>query len=149
MFKLDLVQPSPSTAPVAGKRVFIHTFGCQMNDSDSARMAESLAGLGFGPTDSADDADLILVNTCAIREKAEQKLFSALGRYREVKLRRGAMIGVAGCVAQQEKEKLLQRVPYLDFVLGPDAISRVAQPPGDPGRQKDPASRQPDLEAAD
>jgi len=107
--------------------VFIHTFGCQMNESDSARMAEILKGEGYGRTEVADDADLILLNTCAIREKAEQKLFSALGRYRQVKLSRGARIGVAGCVAQQEKDKLTARVPYVDFVLGPDAIGKLPE----------------------
>ena len=108
------------------KRYFIHTFGCQMNEHDSARMGESLARAGWVPTDSAELADLVLLNTCAIREKAEDKLYSALGRYRMVKAQRGARIGVSGCVAQQEKEALLERAPYVDFVLGPDQIARVA-----------------------
>src|SRR5207237_9910120 len=108
------------------RRYFIHTFGCQMNEHDSARMGESLARAGWARTDAADSADLVLLNTCAIREKAEEKLYSALGRYRMVKARRGARIGVAGCVAQQEKDKLLDRAPYVDFVLGPDQIARVA-----------------------
>jgi tRNA-2-methylthio-N6-dimethylallyladenosine synthase len=107
------------------KRYFLHTFGCQMNVSDSLRMGESLAQVGYRPTVSAEDADLIILNTCAIREKAEDKMLSALGRYRAVKLRRGALLGVGGCVAQQEKAKLLARVPYLDFVFGPDAIGRL------------------------
>jgi tRNA-2-methylthio-N6-dimethylallyladenosine synthase len=118
--------PALPAAP-ADKRVFIHTFGCQMNESDSARMAEILKGQGYAPTAEAEQADLILLNTCAIREKAEQKLFSALGRYRQVKVARGALIGVAGCVAQQEKEKLTERVPYVDFVLGPDAIAKLPE----------------------
>ena len=109
------------------KRYFIHTFGCQMNEHDSARMGESLARAGWKRTDSAEGADLVLLNTCAIREKAEDKLYSALGRYRMVKAQRGARIGVAGCVAQQEKEALLDRAPYVDFILGPDQISRVAE----------------------
>src|SRR4051794_19179917 len=112
--------PDIASAEQPGKRVFIHTFGCQMNESDSARMAEILRGLGYGPTPEPEAADLILLNTCAIREKAEAKLYSALGRYRAVKLARGALIGVAGCVAQQEKDKLTARVPYVDFVIGPD-----------------------------
>jgi tRNA-2-methylthio-N6-dimethylallyladenosine synthase len=112
------------TAP-EGKRYFLHTFGCQMNVNDSLRMGESLAQVGYRPTASAEDADLIILNTCAIREKAEDKMLSALGRYRAVKLRRGALLGVGGCVAQQEKDRLLARVPYLDFVFGPDAISRL------------------------
>lgn len=107
------------------KRYFIHTFGCQMNVSDSQRMCEQLAQLDFAPTPEADKADLIILNTCAIREKAEEKMLSALGRYRSVKLSRGAMLGVGGCVAQQEKDKLLKKVPYLDFVFGPDAIAKL------------------------
>ena len=113
-----------STLP---KRVFIHTFGCQMNESDSSRMSEILKKLGYGPTTVPEKADLILLNTCAIREKAEQKVLSALGRYRQVKLSRGALIGVGGCVAQQEKEALLKKVPYLDFVFGPDAIAKLPE----------------------
>ncbi len=106
-------------------KVFVHTFGCQMNDADSARMVELLGRHGFAPTPHPEDADLILLNTCAVRDKAEQKLLSALGRYREHKARRGAILAVGGCVAQQEKERLLARVPYLDFVFGPDAIARL------------------------
>ena len=110
-----------------GRSYFIHTFGCQMNESDSQRMGEALARAGWGQTDAAERADLVLVNTCAIREKAEDKLYSALGRYRILKAQRGLKIGVAGCVAQQEKEKLLQRAPYVDFVLGPDHLDKVPE----------------------
>src|SRR3954468_2792794 len=97
-----------------------------MNEHDSARMGESLARAGWARTEVADGADLVLLNTCAIREKAEDKLYSALGRYKLLKSRRGARIGVAGCVAQQEKEALLARAPYVDFVLGPDQLARVS-----------------------
>jgi tRNA-2-methylthio-N6-dimethylallyladenosine synthase len=114
---------SPMASTSRGRQYFLHTFGCQMNVNDSLRMGESLATAGYRPTASAEDADLIILNTCAIREKAEDKMLSALGRYRTVKLRRGALLGVGGCVAQQEKAKLLARVPYLDFVFGPDSIS--------------------------
>ncbi len=107
------------------RRVFVHTFGCQMNESDSDRMVELLGRHAFARVASAEDADLILLNTCAVREKAEQKLLSALGRYREVKARRGALIAVSGCVAQQEKDRLLKRVPYVDFVFGPDNIGKL------------------------
>ncbi len=113
--------------PPGARKVFVHTFGCQMNESDSARMVELLGRHAFAPAASAEEADLILLNTCAVREKAEQKLFSALGRYREVKARRGALIAVAGCIAQQEKEKLLRRVPYVDFVFGPDNMGRLPE----------------------
>ena len=109
------------------KRYFIHTFGCQMNESDSQRMGESLARAGWSSVEEAETADLVLINTCAIREKAEDKLFSALGRYRVLKARRGTRIGVAGCVAQQEKDKLQKRAPYIDFVLGPDQLAKVPE----------------------
>jgi tRNA-2-methylthio-N6-dimethylallyladenosine synthase len=107
--------------------VFVHTFGCQMNQSDSDRMVELLGHHDFTRVESADEADLILLNTCAIRDKAEQKLLSALGRYRAVKARRGALIAVAGCVAQQEKERLLALVPTVDFVFGPDNLARLPE----------------------
>ena len=106
---------------------YIHTFGCQMNASDSQRMGEALARAGWEPISAPDTADLVLVNTCSIREKAEDKLFSALGRYRLLKAQRGTKIGVAGCVAQQEKEKLLKRAPFVDFVLGPDHLEKVPE----------------------
>jgi tRNA-2-methylthio-N6-dimethylallyladenosine synthase len=109
------------------RKVFVHTFGCQMNEADSARMVESLARTGFVRTDTADDADLIVLNTCAIREKSEQKVLSALGRYRPHKVARGARIAVGGCVAQQEKDRLLKKVPYLDFVFGPDQVARLPE----------------------
>jgi tRNA-2-methylthio-N6-dimethylallyladenosine synthase len=107
------------------KRFYIHTFGCQMNVNDTNRMGEALATLSYVPTPVADNADLIILNTCSIREKAEDKMLSALGRYRQVKLQRGALIGVGGCVAQQEKQKILDKVPYVDFVFGPDAIGKL------------------------
>jgi tRNA-2-methylthio-N6-dimethylallyladenosine synthase len=120
--------PAPSPAGDAPRRkVFVHTFGCQMNDSDSARMVELLGRHRFEETAHPEDADLILLNTCAVREKAEHKLLSALGRYREHKARRGTLLAVGGCVAQQEKERLLARVPYLDFVFGPDNIARLPE----------------------
>src|ERR1041384_3549705 len=106
------------------KRYFIHTFGCQMNVNDSLRMSEVLAKLSYEPTPVPENADLIILNTCSIREKAEDKMLSALGRYRAIKTQRGALLAVGGCVAQQEKSKLLARVPYLDFVFGPDAIGK-------------------------
>jgi len=109
------------------RRYFIHTFGCQMNESDSQRMGEVLLRAGWAKAGEAEGADLVLLNTCAIREKAEDKLFSALGRYRLLKAQRGLRIGVAGCVAQQEKEKLFARAPFVDFVLGPDQLGRVAE----------------------
>lgn len=98
-----------------------------MNESDSQRMGEALARAGWAPAAVPEGADLVLVNTCAIREKAEDKLFSALGRYRLLKAQRGTRIGVAGCVAQQEKDRLLSRAPFVDFVLGPDHLEKVPE----------------------
>jgi len=109
------------------RNYFIHTFGCQMNESDSQRMGEALARAGWSPVGEPEGADLVLVNTCSIREKAEDKLYSALGRYRLLKARRGTRIGIAGCVAQQEKDRLLHRAPFIDFVLGPDHLEKVAE----------------------
>lgn len=109
------------------KRYFIHTFGCQMNVNDTLRMGEQLAQSGYQATASFENADLIILNTCSIREKAEDKMLSALGRYRQVKVQRGALIGVGGCVAQQEKNKLLEQVPYVDFVFGPDNIGKLGE----------------------
>jgi tRNA-2-methylthio-N6-dimethylallyladenosine synthase len=122
--------------PAPRRKVFVHTFGCQMNESDSDRMVELLARHAWAPTAHPEDADLILLNTCSVREKAVQKLLSALGRYREHKVRRGAMLAVAGCVAQQEKETLLRRAPYLDFVFGPDAIGRLPELVARAGRRE-------------
>ncbi len=107
------------------RKVFVHTFGCQMNEADSSRMIEGLAKDGWVATDAADDADLVLLNTCAIREKSEQKLLSALGRYRPLKAKGGVKIGVGGCVAQQEKAALLRKAPHLDFVFGPDQVGQL------------------------
>lgn len=98
-----------------------------MNEHDSSRMGESLLRAGWTTTQTAEDADLVLVNTCAIREKAEDKLYSALGRYRILKNQRGTRLAVSGCVAQQEKAELLARAPFIDFVLGPDQLSKIAE----------------------
>jgi tRNA-2-methylthio-N6-dimethylallyladenosine synthase len=127
LVSLSRKDAAPEPPRPQGGKLFVHTFGCQMNEADSLRMAELLGRHAFVPAATPDEADLILVNTCAIREKAEQKLLSALGRYREVKARRGALIAVAGCVAQQEKDRLLSRVPYVDFVFGPDNLSRLPE----------------------
>jgi len=131
----DLVNLGQSSAPAprrpppppAARQVFVHTFGCQMNESDSDRMVELLGRHAYSRAATPDEADLILLNTCAVRDKAEQKLLSALGRYRAVKSRRGALIAVTGCVAQQEKERLLKLVPYVDFVVGPDNLGRLPE----------------------
>ncbi|TFG40008.1 MAG: MiaB/RimO family radical SAM methylthiotransferase, partial [Syntrophobacterales bacterium] len=108
------------------KRLYIHTIGCQMNVYDSEHMAMHLASLGYTPALSAEDADLIIVNTCSVRDKAEQKAFSILGRMEGLKRHRpGLIVGVAGCVAQQEGERIFKRAPHVDIVIGTRAVERL------------------------
>ena len=108
------------------KRLYIHTIGCQMNVYDSEHMAMHLASLGYTPALSAEDADLVIVNTCSVRDKAEQKAFSILGRIEGLKRRRpGLIVGVAGCVAQQEGERIFKRAPHVDIVIGTRAVERL------------------------
>ena len=111
------------------KRVYIKTFGCQMNEYDSRKMAEVLgAAHGFEPTETPENADLLLFNTCSVREKAQEKLFSELGRWRELKAaRRGVVIGVGGCVASQEGDNVFTRAPYVDLVFGPQTLHRLPE----------------------
>jgi len=110
--------------------VFIKTYGCQMNVYDSERMADALAPAGYAPTDRAEDADLVLLNTCHIREKAAEKVYSELGRLRVLSQVRAAaggrlMVGVAGCVAQAEGAEIARRAPLVDLVVGPQAYHRL------------------------
>lgn len=108
------------------KTVYIHTIGCQMNVYDSERIAGGLVPLGYRQVLEPESADLVILNTCAIREKAEQKVFSFLGRMAGLKRKNPELIiGVGGCVAQQEGRKILDRVPYLDLVFGTHAVSRL------------------------
>ena len=101
-------------------RYFIQTFGCQMNVHDSERMAGMLDALGYAPTPAAEDADVILMNTCAVREKPEHKLYSELGILRQLKkVNPDLIIGVAGCMAQREADGIRKRVPEVDILLGP------------------------------
>ena len=109
------------------KRVYIETYGCQMNEHDTERILRLLESSNYLETKDAQEADLILINTCSVREKPEHKVYSALGRYKWLKEKRGAIIGVAGCVAQQEGDRLLDRVPYLDMVIGTHAIPMLPQ----------------------
>ena len=104
------------------KRVYIETYGCQMNEHDSERMLRLLEGYLTLRRKKPREANLILINTCSVREKPEHKVYSALGRFKQLKEEKGTIIGVAGCVAQQEGERLLDRVPYLDMVIGTQAI---------------------------
>jgi tRNA-2-methylthio-N6-dimethylallyladenosine synthase len=114
------------------KRLFIKTYGCQMNVYDSARMADHLAPLGYAPTDVPDDADMVILNTCHIREKAAEKVYSELGRLRKLKAARQRdgktmMIAVAGCVAQAEGAEIIARQPAVDLVVGPQSYHRLPQ----------------------
>lgn len=123
---------NPGAAGANTRKVFIKTYGCQMNVYDSGRMADALSADGYVPTETMDDADLVLLNTCHIREKAAEKVYSALGRLREHKKARAAegkefLIGVAGCVAQAEGEEISRREPAVDVVLGPQTYHRLPQ----------------------
>ena len=117
--------PGNAPAPARGK-LFIKTHGCQMNEYDSARMADVLAAEhGLDLTQDETEADVILVNTCSIREKAQEKVFSQLGRWKHLKKDRPVLIGVGGCVASQEGEALLKRAPFVDLVFGPQTLHRL------------------------
>ena len=115
------------------KKLFIKTYGCQMNVYDSGRMTDVLAPLGYIATGSAEGADMVILNTCHIREKASEKVFSELGRLRMIKERardqegREVAIAVAGCVAQAEGEEITRRAPWVDIVVGPQAYHRLPE----------------------
>ena len=114
------------------RKIFVKTFGCQMNVYNSERMTELLAGDGFAVTDAAEDADVIVLNTCHIREKAAEKVYSDLGRVREVKAERaragkGTIVTVAGCVAQAEGAEILRRASTVDLVVGPQSYHRLGE----------------------
>ena len=110
----------------APKKLFIKTYGCQMNVYDSQRMAEAMGAEGYTLTDDQSQADMVLLNTCHIREKAAEKLYSDLGRLKPLKAERPDLkIGVAGCVAQAEGEEIQRRMPLVDLVVGPQAYHRL------------------------
>jgi tRNA-2-methylthio-N6-dimethylallyladenosine synthase len=112
------------------KKLYIKTYGCQMNVYDSARMADVLAPLGYAPSDTPDGADMVILNTCHIRERAEEKVFSELGRLRPLKLAKSdgdMIIAVAGCVAQAQGAEIMRRAPYVDIVLGPQTYHRLPE----------------------
>ena len=108
------------------KKVFLETFGCQMNVSDSERVATTLSSRGYEITPRQTDADIVLINTCSVREKAEQKLYSRVGRIRKLSGKK-PVVGVMGCVAQLEGETLFDKIEGVDFVLGTRAVGRVAE----------------------
>jgi tRNA-2-methylthio-N6-dimethylallyladenosine synthase len=125
-------ESASSAAQDTSKRVFIKTYGCQMNVYDSARMADLLAQHGFISADTAQDADLVILNTCHIREKAAEKVYSELGTIRNLKTakaKRGGrmLVAVAGCVAQAEGAEIMRRAPCVDLVCGPQSYHRLPQ----------------------
>ena len=129
-----LEPPRASEEAATGNRrkVFVKTYGCQMNVYDGDRMAESLATSGYARTDDPEDAELVILNTCHIREKASEKVYSELGRLRETKRERAAagketVIGVAGCVAQAEGAEIVARAPTVDLVVGPQTYHRLPE----------------------
>jgi tRNA-2-methylthio-N6-dimethylallyladenosine synthase len=114
------------------KKLFIKTYGCQMNAYDSARMADLLAPLGYAGTEAAADADMVILNTCHIREKATEKVYSELGRIRDLKNEkekngRRMLVAVAGCTAQAEGEEIIARAPAVDLVVGPQSYHRLPE----------------------
>src|SRR5690554_4517796 len=141
MFKHPVIMcspflPAPHTTPAQhtpnyvrpmAKKLFIKTHGCQMNEYDSARMADLLkTGEAVEVTDNADDADILLLNTCSIREKAQEKVFHQLGRWKSLKSKKpDLIIGVGGCVASQEGQAIIDRAPYVDMVFGPQTLHRL------------------------
>jgi tRNA-2-methylthio-N6-dimethylallyladenosine synthase len=110
------------------KKVFVKTYGCQMNVYDSERMVEALGSNGYEQTATPEEADMILLNTCHIREKAAEKVYSELGRFKELKVEKPNLkIGVAGCVAQAEGEEIMRRQPLVDLVVGPQSYHRLPE----------------------
>ena len=109
------------------KKIYIKTFGCQMNEYDSDKMVDVMhAAEGYETTQDPEEADLILFNTCSVREKAQEKVFSDLGRVKHLK-QKGVLIGVGGCVASQEGEAIIARAPYVDVVFGPQTLHRLPE----------------------
>src|SRR5687768_7160751 len=112
------------------KKLFVKTYGCQMNAYDSAKMADLLAPLGYAATDTPDGADMVILNTCHIRERAVEKVYSELGRLRQMKAQRARdggkmLLAVAGCVAQAEGEEIIAREAAVDLVVGPQSYHRL------------------------
>ncbi len=121
---------APATEPAASRKVFIKTYGCQMNVYDSQRMTDQLTAEGYAGTEVLEEADLVLINTCHIREKAAEKVYSELGRIREIKKAkklegRDMLLGVTGCVAQAEGTEILRREKAVDMVIGPQTYHRL------------------------
>ena len=111
----------------SSKKLFVKTYGCQMNVYDSERMVETMQTAGYEQTEDVNDADMILLNTCHIREKAAEKIYSELGRFKALKQEKPDLkVAVAGCVAQAEGEEIMRRQPLVDMVVGPQSYHRLA-----------------------
>lgn len=128
----DISEIIPAAAAVAAKKVFVKTYGCQMNVYDSQRMTDALAADGYSATETIEDADLVLLNTCHIREKAAEKVYSELGRLNKLKAERAEngremIVGVTGCVAQAEGREILRRAAAVDLVVGPQTYHRLPE----------------------
>jgi tRNA-2-methylthio-N6-dimethylallyladenosine synthase len=125
MTDTDIATP---TGVAAKGKLFIETHGCQMNEYDSQKMADVLSDAhGLELTTDVNEADVILVNTCSIREKAQEKVFSQLGRWKQLKKDKPVLIGVGGCVASQEGDAIVKRAPYVDLVFGPQTLHRLPE----------------------
>jgi tRNA-2-methylthio-N6-dimethylallyladenosine synthase len=111
---------------LASMKFYLRTFGCQMNENDSERIAGILTARGAKMSDSPEDSDLIIINTCAVREKSEEKLYSYLGRLAPLKKSKKAVVGVVGCVAQLYRSEIMERTPFVDFIIGPDNYSQLS-----------------------
>src|SRR5271167_2285801 len=118
--------PVETVAPLTTRTFYLETFGCQMNDHDSEKVAGVLISRGYSQVASADSAGIVLYNTCSIREKAAQKVFSRLGEYRFTR-KEGQVIGVLGCVAQQEGEEIFERAPWVSLVCGSASYSKLPE----------------------
>lgn len=123
----DAARSDGRCASLSGRTFCIQTFGCQMNEYDSERMAELLLQSGMTRVPALEGADLVLINTCAVREKPSHKVVSLLGRLKPARGSRRQCLAVAGCVAQHQREELLRQVPWLSLVFGPDAIARLPE----------------------
>ena len=108
------------------KKIFIKTFGCQMNEYDSNRIYDSVKKIGFKKTENYEDANCYLLNTCHIRDKAKEKVYHEIGRVKKsLKLKKKPFVIVAGCVAQAENNEMLKREPYIDLVIGPQSYHKI------------------------
>jgi tRNA-2-methylthio-N6-dimethylallyladenosine synthase len=108
-------------------KFYIETFGCQMNEHDTEKMTHLLRIAGYEHVNSAQEADIVIVNTCCVREKAEQKFYSLMGRLKRMKTTKGTILGVTGCIAQMEKNAITDRLPFIDFSMGPSNIHKVQE----------------------